>query len=296
MAEATTRVGFIGLGAMGSRMAANVLRAGYPLTVYNRTRERTRELAARGAAVGESPRDVAARSDVVITMLSTPEAVRAVLDGPDGVLAGARDGATLIDMSTVGPSDARAVADQATARGIRVLNAPVLGSIGPAEKGELIVLVGGNGDVAEQHRALLETMGKTVRYLGAHESACALKLAVNALMIGSLQLCGEVVAMATRWGLARDEVLDLLSPTVSPAVKGRLGTMYQAGAPAAFPLRLGRKDLWLTAVAGYEKEASLPLVAAALETATMALRDHADEDIGRIAAFVDEMSAPGAGA
>ena len=107
------RVGFIGLGAMGARMAGNVLAAGYPLTVYNRDKEKTRDIAGRGAGVADSPRDVAARSDTVILMLSDPAAVRAVVMGEQGVFTGAREGLTLIDMSTVGPSDALAMVEAA---------------------------------------------------------------------------------------------------------------------------------------------------------------------------------------
>ena len=292
MAE-LTHVGFIGLGGMGSRMAANVLKGGYRLVIYNRTRERTENLERHGATVAESPREVAARSDVVITMLSDPDAVRTVLEGDAGILAGARAGLVYMDMSTVGPADARATVAQAEPHGVRVIHAPVLGSLGPAEEGELVILAGGDRDVVEAQRPLLQTMGKTIRYMGSNEQACVTKLAVNIMLAGSLQLFGEAVALATRWGLSHEQALEAIgaSPAVSEAVKARMSTMYAPDAPTDFPLRLARKDLYLALVAGYEKGAGLPLVSVATETFTMALRHHGTEDVGRIAAFIDEAGA-----
>ncbi len=285
-----TRIGFIGLGAMGSRMAANILNGGYAMVVYNRDEARSREIVNKGAEAAASPREVAERSTTVITMLSDPAAVTAVLDGPDGLLEGAYAGLVWIDMSTVGPSEAHAAVTRGKEYGIHVLHAPVLGSLGPAQKGELTVLLGGDHEPAEAARPLLQTMGKDVRYLGANEQACVMKLAVNLLLVGSYGLFGEAIAAATRWGVPREQAVSLLgnSAAASPALKGRLDTMYDADAPGSFALRLARKDLWLAVAAGYEKGAAMPLAAAALQTLTMASRTHGDEDVSRIAAFVDE--------
>ncbi len=286
------RVGFIGLGAMGARMAGNVLAAGYPLTVYNRDKEKTRDIAGRGAGVADSPRDVAARSDTVILMLSDPAAVRAVVMGEQGVFTGAREGLTLIDMSTVGPSDALAMVEAAQGRGVRVINAPVLGTLGPAAKGELLVLAGGDERLVERERPLLETMGKAVQYLGRNESASAAKLAANLLLAGSMQLFGEAVAVMTRWGLPREQAVEMLGETtvVSPALKGKRAAMFDPDAAVDFGLRLARKDLWLIVAAAYERGASAPLAAAALETYSMAVNTHGDEDSARIAAYIDDVS------
>jgi 3-hydroxyisobutyrate dehydrogenase-like beta-hydroxyacid dehydrogenase len=277
---------------MGSRIAARVRDAGYPLTVYNRTRKRAEALAGSQVTVANSPRDVAARSDVVITMLSDPRAVHMVLEGEDGILAGARPGLVYIDMSTVGPLDARATVEQAAAHGVRALNAPVLGTLGPAERGELIVLAGGDKDLVEAQRPLLETMGKTVNYIGSNEHACTAKLAVNIMVAGSVQLFGEAVALATHWGIPRERALEVIgsSPAVSPAVKARMSTMFAPDAPADFALRLARKDLFLATAAAYERDASLPMTLAAMQTFTLALRDYEHEDLGRIAKFIDEVS------
>ena len=287
-----TRVGFIGLGAMGSRMAANVQRAEYPLVVYARKPEQARPLAEHGATVVASAREVAAKCDVLMLMLSDPDAVRSVLSSDDGVLAGARDGLVLIDSSTVGPADAMATVETAAAHGVSVLHASVLGSLKPAADGELIVLLGGAEVEAERQRPLLRTIGKEIHYLGPNERACAMKLAVNVLVLSELQVAGEAVAMATRWGVPRDQVLSIIggAAAASQALKGRLGTMFDAGAPVSFPLGLGRKDLWLALSASYEKGASAPLIAAALETFSMAALMHGAEDVARVASFIDEMS------
>ena len=288
------RVGFIGLGGMGSRMATNMFSAGYPLTVYNRSRSAMNPLVQRGATAAQNPREVAARSEVVITMVSDPDAVRAITAGPDGLFAGARDGLVWIDMSTVGPSDARRAATDAASHGIQLINAPVLGSLDPAEKGELVILAGGDQGLVRRYESLLRTMGKSVTYLGPNERACAAKLALNLNMAVSLQVLGESIALATRWGIPREQAVDLIgnSGVVSAAAKGRLGTLYNRAAPASFPLRLARKDLGLATAEGYDVGASLPLVATALETYTMALGAHGEEDMALIAAFVDEMSRP----
>jgi 3-hydroxyisobutyrate dehydrogenase-like beta-hydroxyacid dehydrogenase len=226
--------------------------------------------------------------DVVITMLSDPDAVRAVVTGPEGLLAGARAGLVHIDMSTVGPTDARDLVAMEVPDGVQVLHASVLGSIGPAERGELIVLVGGDQAIAEAQRPLLQTMGTTIHYLGANEHASAMKLAMNVLLAGSLQLCGEAVALATRWGVLPEQALAIIteSPTAAPMLKAKAATMFDPQAPAEFALRLARKDLWLATTAGYQQTVALPLAAAALETYSMAMAAHGNEDVGRIAAFI----------
>ena len=290
MAE-QTRVGFIGLGSMGSGMAGRVLDNGYPLTVYNRSLGRTTSLAARGAAVAATPRELAERSDVLITMLADPAAVRAVLGGPDGILAGVRDGQLLVDMSTVGPAEARDTIERAAARGLAVLHAPVLGPPSAAAEGNLTILAGGDAQRIEAQRPLLSAMGGTIVVLETNEQACALKLAMNAMLLASLQLTGEAVALATGWGIPRDQVLAFFggSPLLSAPVKARIGAMYETDGAVNFSLALGRKDLWLAAAAAYEAGAPTPIIAAALETYSLAMRDHQNEDIARIAGFLADM-------
>jgi 3-hydroxyisobutyrate dehydrogenase-like beta-hydroxyacid dehydrogenase len=169
------------------------------------------------------------------------------------------------------------------------VHAPVLGSIGPAEAGELTILAGGDRDLVESQRPLLQTMGSTIRYMGLNEQACVTKIAVNIMLSASLQLFGEAVALAVRWGLSREQALEALgaSPAVSQAIKARMSTMYAPDIPAEFPLRLARKDLHLALAAAYAQGVGLPLSSAAAQTFTMALDRYGRDDVGRIAAFID---------
>lgn len=292
MAE-RTRVGFIGLGSMGAGMAGRVLQGGYPLTVFNRTRTRSAALSELGASVASTPREAAEASDVLILMLADPSAVRAILEGPDGALAGLRAGDVIVEMSTVGPADARDEVARAGAQAVRVLHAPVLGPPIAAADGTLTILAGGERQLFEQVRPLLSTMARSIVPLASNEQACALKLAANAVLLTSLQTFGEAVDLATRWGIPREQVLAFLSenPSVPPTVRARIPAMFTADAPVNFALELGRKDLWLAVAAAYESGSAAPLIAAALETYTLAMRDHQSEDIARIAGFLSEMGA-----
>jgi 3-hydroxyisobutyrate dehydrogenase len=285
-----TRVGFIGLGAMGSGLAGRVLEAGYPLGVYNRTAERAAPLVARGAWQAGTPAELAAASEVVITMLADPAAVRDILARPDGVLAGARTDLTLIEMTTVGPLDARATVELARERGVRVLHASVLGPPSAAAAGTVTILAGGDSALIEVQRPLLRTMASTIMSFPSNEQGCALKVASNALLLTSLQAVGEAVGLAEGWGIPKDQLLHFFgdSAVVPQATKGRLAQMYDPHAAVHFALSLGRKDLSLAAAAAYEVGMATPVISAALQTFSLALRDHGSEDIARIAGFLDE--------
>ncbi|HZC76502.1 MAG TPA: NAD(P)-binding domain-containing protein, partial [Ktedonobacterales bacterium] len=170
-AEAATRIGFIGLGIMGKPMARNLLRAGYPLVVYNRSRAAMDELAADGAQTADSPRQVAERSDVVITMLPDSPDVESVIAGTNGnavdsVLADCRPGMLLIDMSTISPVVARALAKTAGARGAGMLDAPVSGGDVGARQGTLAIMAGGAREDFDRALPILQTLGKTITHVG----------------------------------------------------------------------------------------------------------------------------------
>jgi 3-hydroxyisobutyrate dehydrogenase len=234
---AEQQVGFVGLGAMGSRMAANIQKAGYTLTVYNRDPRRAEPFKERGANVAASPRDVASASDVLFIMVSDPAAVRAVLEGEDGIMAGAREGLIALNCSTIGPADARDVEARANERDVRMIQAMVLGSIQPAEQGELVVLAGGDQALIEALHPLLNTIGKMTHYLGSGEQACAMKLAVNGVLLGSIQLFGEMAALAAGWGIPRDQAAHKAHVRA-----GRRGTVRAQAGPQG-PLAGGRRRL-----------------------------------------------------
>ena len=181
------RVGFIGLGLMGSRMSMNLLKAGFPLTVWNRTREKMKPLLEAGAEGANSPREVAERSDVVIDIVTDSPDVEKVLLGPEGVIHGARPGLIVIDMSTISPIVTRRIAEKLAEKGVRMLDAPVSGGIIGAEKGTLSIMVGGDYETFKECLPIFEAMGKTITYCGGHGMGQMVK-AVSGGAAGSWQL------------------------------------------------------------------------------------------------------------
>ncbi|MEM2365288.1 MAG: NAD(P)-dependent oxidoreductase, partial [Candidatus Bathyarchaeia archaeon] len=171
-----TRVGWIGTGVMGKPMCGHILRAGYRVTLYNRTKAKAEELIARGAKWAGSPREVAEEADVIFTMVGYPEDVREVYLGPNGILAGAKRGSIMIDMSTSQPSLAVEIYSKAKAIGAHALDAPVSGGDIGAREGTLSIMIGGDRDIAERVKPLFQLMGKSIRYMGPAGSGQSAKL------------------------------------------------------------------------------------------------------------------------
>ena len=240
-------VGFIGLGAMGSRMARRILDAGYPLTVYNRHPGPMQPLAQAGARVARSPCEVGAASEWIILMLSDDAAVREVATGEDGLLAGARPDSVMLDMSTVLPATSRWLADAARDRGVRALDAPVSGSTPQAEQGALVIFVGGDEAVFEQCRPLLEVLGHKVDHMGGAGCGSTMKLVVNTLLGDEMQAIAEAIALGQKGGLAKPRLLEVLGQTtsVAPAHAPKLRNAAQEEYPPAFSLALMHKDFGL---------------------------------------------------
>jgi len=287
------KVGFIGLGLMGGPMAANVARAGYPLTVYNRTPEKAAPLKELGAQVAASPREVAANSEVIITMLSDAAAVEGVLVGEDGVLAAARSGMVLIDMSTVAPDQSRHLADIAAERGMKMLDAPVLGSTGPAQEGTLIILVGGDRDVLEAHRDLLGTMGRAVHYMGPQGSGALAKLAYNLIVAAEVAALAEAMALVAKGGLDVDLFGRIIgdSPIASTLIQRKTQNMVASRHEAAFPLKHMHKDLGLMVRTAAALGVALPTTAVIHQLYTAArVTGHADEDFSAIYCLLASMA------
>jgi 3-hydroxyisobutyrate dehydrogenase-like beta-hydroxyacid dehydrogenase len=245
---AVTRVAVIGLGRMGSRIARRLLDARSELVVWNRTREKMTALTEAGAVAAESPADAAQQADVAITMVSGPPALQAVTEGPSGVCAGATGGLTIIEMSTVGPA-AIARLESVVPRDTRLLDAPVLGSIGEAETGSLSIFVGGPAPLVERWTPLLSVLGSPT-HVGPLGAGAAAKLVANLTLFGTLALLGEALALADGLGLSRDAAFDVLAATPLAAQAERRRASIESGEyPARFPLPLARKDADLIAVA-----------------------------------------------
>jgi 3-hydroxyisobutyrate dehydrogenase-like beta-hydroxyacid dehydrogenase len=273
---------FVGLGAMGSRLARRLLEAGYPVTGYNRTASKAQALVDAGLRLAATPREAAAAADVVFTMVTDDEALRAVMGGVDGVLAGLRRGATLVEMSTVSPEVTRELGAEVAARGAAMLDAPVSGSTVSVEQGVASVQVGGDAAALERVRPYLAAMGPNgVTHVGPLGIAKAMKVATNlGVAVQILAFC-EAVALAEKSGVPRETAVDALMRSViaSPLVKYRgpyvIGKM---AAHAAFPVPMIQKDLKLALDQGKAIGVPLPLTALTQEwlskARAMGLGDH----------------------
>ena len=257
-----TSVAVIGLGAMGARFAGRFLEAGHEVIVWNRTPEKAEELVSRGASAATSPAEAARNAEAVVTVVSDHEALRAVTEGPDGIAAGANASTTVIEMSTVGPRAVRWL-ETALPPGVGLLDAPVLGSLSEAERGTLLVFVGGPRRLAERWIPLFGTLGSVI-VAGPLGSGAAAKLVANATLVGTLTLLGETIALADRLGLGRRLTMDILALTpLGLASKRRREQLETEDFPLRFRLALARKDAELIQEAAEAAHADTRLLAAA---------------------------------
>jgi len=207
----TERIGFIGLGIMGRGMAANILKAGFPLTVWNRTPERTEALAAAGAAVAATPAALAAASDIVITCVSDTPDVQAVILGEDGVLGGAQSGSLVIDMSTISPAVTQEIAAALSARGVAMLDAPVSGGSEGAARGTLSIMVGGAVEALERAIPVLQTMGQRITHVGSTGAGQTVKLVNQVIVVGNCLAMAEGLMLAQAGGVDLEKALEAVS-------------------------------------------------------------------------------------
>ncbi|WP_310550901.1 NAD(P)-dependent oxidoreductase [Paenibacillus glufosinatiresistens] len=204
------RIGFIGLGTMGAPMASNLLRAGFPVTVYNRTAAKCEPLASEGAATASTPRAAAEGQDTLITMISNDVSIREVFYGEDGVLAALRPGMIVIDSSTISPGLVKEIAAAVEEKGASFLDAPVTGSKPAAVEGTLVFMVGGSADAIEQSRDLFDTMGRLLLHMGDNGSGAAAKLAHNAMVGIHNVALAEGFSIAVQSGVPADKFLELV--------------------------------------------------------------------------------------
>jgi 3-hydroxyisobutyrate dehydrogenase-like beta-hydroxyacid dehydrogenase len=205
------RIGFVGIGLMGQQMSRRLLAAGFPVTVWNRTKARAADLLAAGAAWGESPRALAEASDVVIVMVTDSAASEAVIAGPQGVLAGAHSGLTLIDMGSVAPETSRAMAERARAKGVPMLDAPVTGNPKVASEGKLGIMVGGPQATFEACLPIFQAMGVKIIHVGENGKGTTLKLINNLIMGVAIQAVAEALVLAQKAGIDPVKVQEITS-------------------------------------------------------------------------------------
>ncbi len=285
----TVTVGFAGIGRMGFAMARNVLAAGFPLVVWNRTADRCIPLVDAGATAAAEPPGLA-DTDVVVTMVSDGQAARAVLL-ESGLLDALRPGSVVLEMSTIGPAAATELAAEAERREVRLLDAPVSGSVSVAEAGQLFVMVGGDEEAYARVAPVLDVLAKGHALLGPSGSGAAMKLAVNAMIAVTNESLAETLALAERFGIPRERAYDVLAngALASPFLLYKRGAfLHPDTEPVAFTTALMRKDLSLAEDLAARLGVRLPAAAAAAAVLDEALRkDLADADIASVIGLLE---------
>jgi 3-hydroxyisobutyrate dehydrogenase-like beta-hydroxyacid dehydrogenase len=272
-------VGLIGLGLMGKPMATNLLKAGFPLVVWNRTAARAQDLVNEGAKLGESPRETAKLADVLITIVSDPPALEEVLWGAHGAMEGLRRGSVYIDSSTVSPDLARRAAAACGERGVDFLDAPVTGGDWGAKKGELVFMIGGKAEVLERVKPLLEVLGKKFFLLGPNGAGQTVKLAMNLILALEVEALAEALALVTSASVEGEKLIEVLQSSMARAgvLDVKAPNMLKNQYPPSFPLRLMHKDMRLALELARQKGVELPAVAASYATYS-AVKDTSKDD------------------
>jgi 3-hydroxyisobutyrate dehydrogenase-like beta-hydroxyacid dehydrogenase len=265
-------IGFVGLGAMGSRVSGRLLEAGNDLYGTDRTNSSAQPLIERGLRWCESPREVAAAVDVVFSMVTDDAAVRAITSGPDGILAGLEHEKVYIDMSTISPRTSREVAEQVRSAGAQMLDAPVSGSIPQAETGTLAIMVGGDERAFRAVEPILRAVGETVTHIGANGQGLVLKLAINISLAVQILAFSEGLLLAERDGVDSKLAAQVMAatPIGSPMLKARVPLLLDLPEQAWFDVAMMQKDIGLALESAGELGISLPSAAVADEMLTRA--------------------------
>ena len=262
-------VGFIGLGAMGQLIVKRLMDAGHAVTGWNRSADKAAPLITAGMRWADSPRAVAAASEIVFSIVTDAVAVRAVALGPDGALAGLAKGGVFIDMSTIAPDASREVAKAFADAGCVMLDAPISGSPVTVTQGNASIMVGGDAEAYERVRDVLLAIGPKVTRIGANGFACQMKIAVNLLLMVEVIAFGEAVALAEKGGVTREAAVDAILKSVAASpVLGYRGPFILEGKMPAVPLAdvtLQQKDMLLALDLGRKLGSPVPLAAAANE-------------------------------
>ncbi|SMB93386.1 2-hydroxymethylglutarate dehydrogenase /3-hydroxyisobutyrate dehydrogenase [Thermanaeromonas toyohensis ToBE] len=288
------RVGFIGLGNMGRPMAKNILQKGFPLIVYDIVPTAMSHLIDQGAQGASSPKELAGRVDIVITMLPDAKAVSSVLEGEEGVFAGARKGLLIVDMSTVAPSDTQRLAQEAMARGLRYLDAPVSGGVAGAEAGKLTIMVGGKEEDYKQCLPLFQCMGERIYHVGDIGSGNAVKL-VNNLLLG-INMIGvaEALTLGVKAGLKPEVLLEVIknSSGQSYAFTSKVPSFILSGHfKPGFSINLQHKDIELALQTAKECNIPLLLGSVAYQVYTLARgKGWGQEDISAVIKLWEEVA------
>jgi 3-hydroxyisobutyrate dehydrogenase-like beta-hydroxyacid dehydrogenase len=276
-------IGFIGLGLMGKPMSLNLLKAGYAVTVWNRTASRAHEVVAAGGTLAKTPREVAASCDFLITIVSDPPALEEVLwdkNGDGGALGALKAGATYMDSSTVSPALARKISAACAKQNVRFLDAPVTGGDWGAKKGELLFMIGGDAETIKDAEPILGVLGKKWFHLGPNGAGQTIKLAMNAILALQVEALAEAIALVKAAGLQPEKLVEVMQSSMarSGVLDVKSQNLLKSDYTPSFPLRLMLKDIDLALDLAKQLGVTLPATAAAQETYGQVNRD-AKEDM-----------------
>ncbi len=286
-------IAFIGLGIMGSRMVQNLAAARHTVTVYNRTRSKAEKLAGEHIRAADRPQEAVAEADVVITMLSDPEAVRTMAVSESGFLHHMAPESIWMDCTTVNPSFSKEMAAHCRRYGVHFLDAPVAGSKAPAERGELLFLVGGDPSTVKRCEPLFEAMGKNYLHLGGHGMGASMKMVFNLLLGQAMYAFAEGLVLGESLGLNRQTLMNVLSdaPVTAPFLKTKAQKIAAADFDTEFPLQWMQKDLQLAAQSGYEQATAMPATNVIKEMYALAAnQEYAFQDFSAVYAFLKKMN------
>jgi len=286
------KMGFIGLGNMGSRITHRLLEQGYQVIVYDMDPVKMEAIAAHGGIVAKNIRELASKADVVLSCLTNDDAVRSVYKGPQGVFAGARPGTVVLEMSTVAPETSRELHSLGSSIGIEVLDVAISGSTLAAEQGMLTLLVGGSQELFRSSEPIFETVANRYFLLGGSGSGTAMKLVVNTLLGVEMQAIAEAVVLGQKAGLDRQRLLNVLSQTalIAPAHAGKLAKAALNDYSPQFPLRLMNKDFKLILKAAAQEHISMPATEAAFRVNSDELSRNDDLDFSAVLLRMEEVS------
>ena len=287
------QIGFIGLGIMGKPMAKNLLKAGYSLTVYDIVGEPVEELVTEGAAGASSNREVAAKSDTIITMVPDSADSEAAILGPEGVLEGARPGSVVIDMSSIAPLVSQRIAAECANKGVEMLDAPVSGGEPGAINATLAIMVGGKQEVFDQHLDLLKVMGSNVVLTGDIGAGGVTKLANQICVAANIEALSEALALAQKAGVDPEKVFNAIRGGLagSAVMEAKGPMMLDRNFRPGFRIRLHQKDLRNVLQTGQELNVPLPVTALLQQMLGSLVNDgEGDNDHAAILHFIENMA------
>jgi len=286
------KLGFIGLGNMGKRIARRLLDHGYQVSVYDRDIAKANALTAQGSTLAKSVLELAGSADVILSCLTNDEAVRSVYTGPEGVFAGARPGTVVLEMSTISPDGSRELQRLGAGVGIEVLDVAISGSTPAAEQGILTLLVGGDQDLFRAAEPIFQAVARQHFLLGGPGSGTAMKLVVNALLGIGMQAIAEAVVLGEKVGLDRGRLLEVLSKTavIAPAHVGKLARVAINDYSPQFPLGLMNKDFQLILKAAAEAHVSMPVTEEAFRVNSEELAHHDRDDFSAVLRRMEEFA------